>query len=261
MKSHLISAVCTGLFISAVFTNTQAATWGAEVGISTISPCPSYCGGAGGMFDYSTDGGAFSSSAYTSLSNADGNGQATASLTGPDLLPSLGAQGFSGPDSRTDSNANGMLGYIYTGASATTISLDLTLDGSAAGEGWAYSDVAVILGNVTYYTTHYPTFIYEVVPGDPSLSILGTSNMSIAADVGLQSLTDSISFTLNPGDQFFVWAGLNAGGIRGGYGDAFNTLSMSFSDSTGINAVPVPAAAWLFASGLLGLIGVARRKA
>jgi hypothetical protein len=28
----------------------------------------------------------------------------------------------------------------------------------------------------------------------------------------------------------------------------------------GVSAIPVPAAAWLFGSGLLGLIGVARRK-
>jgi hypothetical protein len=36
----------------------------------------------------------------------------------------------------------------------------------------------------------------------------------------------------------------------------------SFTDSITINvsAVPIPAAAWLFGSGLLGLIGVARRK-
>ena len=31
--------------------------------------------------------------------------------------------------------------------------------------------------------------------------------------------------------------------------------------STAPSAVPVPAAAWLFGSGLLGLVGVARRKA
>jgi hypothetical protein len=28
----------------------------------------------------------------------------------------------------------------------------------------------------------------------------------------------------------------------------------------GVSAVPVPAAAWLFGSGLIGLIGIARRK-
>ena len=32
------------------------------------------------------------------------------------------------------------------------------------------------------------------------------------------------------------------------------------SISANVSAVPVPAAAWLFASGLLGLIGVARKK-
>jgi hypothetical protein len=36
----------------------------------------------------------------------------------------------------------------------------------------------------------------------------------------------------------------------------------SFGTSEGQNvAVPIPAAIWLFASGLLGLIGIARRKA
>ena len=31
-------------------------------------------------------------------------------------------------------------------------------------------------------------------------------------------------------------------------------------DNVNINAVPVPAALWLFGSGLLGLVGIARRK-
>ncbi len=58
-------------------------------------------------------------------------------------------------------------------------------------------------------------------------------------------------------------------------GDYFNTVSMSVAsqyDTTTItsqggwnvgntNPVPVPAAGWLFGSGLLGLVGVARRKA
>jgi len=33
-----------------------------------------------------------------------------------------------------------------------------------------------------------------------------------------------------------------------------------FADNGAINAVPIPAAAWLFGSGLLGVVGVARRK-
>lgn len=43
-------------------------------------------------------------------------------------------------------------------------------------------------------------------------------------------------------------------------GDDAYTNSMTIT-STGIAAVPVPAAVWLFGSGLLGLVGIARRKA
>lgn len=38
------------------------------------------------------------------------------------------------------------------------------------------------------------------------------------------------------------------------------SLSIGMSQTIGLTAVPVPAAVWLFGSGLLGLIGVARRK-
>ncbi len=40
-----------------------------------------------------------------------------------------------------------------------------------------------------------------------------------------------------------------------------NGIVFALSHSTTYNAVPVPAALWLFASGLIGLVGVARKKA
>lgn len=40
-----------------------------------------------------------------------------------------------------------------------------------------------------------------------------------------------------------------------------NSQPVAFSSVVGLSSVPVPAAVWLFGSGLLGLIGVARRKA
>jgi len=43
-------------------------------------------------------------------------------------------------------------------------------------------------------------------------------------------------------------------------GESPTSYSMTIT-STGIPAVPVPAAVWLFGSGLLGLVGIARRKA
>jgi hypothetical protein len=50
--------------------------------------------------------------------------------------------------------------------------------------------------------------------------------------------------------------GLLSAGITG-----FTDILISFGTTAGDNvAVPIPAAIWLFASGLLGLIGIARRK-
>jgi hypothetical protein len=266
-SSHLLGATFACLIASGVSTSANAATWGAEVGASTLSPCPSFCGGSGGQSDFSSDGGEFSGTAFTSLNNTDGNAQARANLSGPNLLPVLGAEGFSGPDSRTASNAVGMLGYTYAGAAATTISLDIVLDGERGGttdpsDAWVRSDVAVILGDVNDFTTDFATFIFEVVPGTPGLVELGQNNLSLDLGAGQQAKNGSINFILNPGDEFFVWAGLDAGGIRNGFGDAFNTLSMSFSDDTGIttSVVPIPAAVWLFGSALLGLGAVKRRK-
>lgn len=61
------------------------------------------------------------------------------------------------------------------------------------------------------------------------------------------------------------WTGtlVSAGNINGAYWVGFNNVQFSevFNVSiTAVSAVPVPAAAWLFGSGLLGLVGVARRR-
>ncbi len=78
------------------------------------------------------------------------------------------------------------------------------------------------------------------------------------------------NFTLSPSTG--VWqqftASFNSGAatsISLSAVDANTTPSSAGNDFTvddiSVSAVPIPVAAWLFASGLLGLIGVARRKA
>lgn len=72
--------------------------------------------------------------------------------------------------------------------------------------------------------------------------------------------------------EFFFMAGngtlgsLNATAVRyaNAEGNALWTLntdsSLSYMAPDAVSAVPVPAAVWLFASGLLGLVGISRRK-
>lgn len=66
-------------------------------------------------------------------------------------------------------------------------------------------------------------------------------------------------------DGFGGWTGtlVSAGNINGDYWTGFNNVQFSevFNVTvTSVSAVPVPAAVWLFGSGLLGLVGVARRR-
>lgn len=72
--------------------------------------------------------------------------------------------------------------------------------------------------------------------------------------------------TLLSNQQYNAYAGFDAVvdlnpvvALPGSYNAAFYGVGTSFVIST--SPVPVPAAAWLFGSGLLGLIGIARRKA
>ena len=91
-----------------------------------------------------------------------------------------------------------------------------------------------------------------------------TSGTSTNANKGT-----SPSFTLTGSalvdDGAGGWTGtiVSAGNINGDNWTGFNNVQFSevFTISiTAANAVPVPAAAWLFGSGLLGLVGVARRR-
>lgn len=79
-----------------------------------------------------------------------------------------------------------------------------------------------------------------------------TLNFSIGGVSGDTINDYAIGSTLNPSSgQFFATH-------IAGFDTTNGVTSAQFSGST--PAVPVPAAAWLFASGLLGLVGVARRR-
>jgi len=233
--------------------------WGAETGASTAGTCPSFCTAP---WNFDIDGGEGFNASYSSLNNADGTSEASASLAGSTYLPVLRARGYSNAGTGAWSTAYGIQGYTFSGASSQNITLSLDLTGSAGGpDSYVRSDVAVILGSNLEYYADFDTLMSEIFLGNPGFSVFGTSSPSIQNAVNA-TVSDSIAFTLNPGDVFYVWAGLYAGGVRTGYGDAFNTLTMSFDNDAFLQvaSVPEPSTYLLFGIGLLGLLFVNRRK-
>jgi len=98
--------------------------------------------------------------------------------------------------------------------------------------------------------------------GYDSLNITGTANLAGILDIQLLD-----GFTLTAGDSFDL---LTAALIQGNF-DSINLPTLNglhlnlLQDATHLSlqvtsAVPIPAAVWLFGSGLIALLGVAKRK-
>ena len=163
-----------------------------------------------------------------------------------------------------------------------TVGVDTTVTGSIGGGAWAVSSTTPFFGQ--QWTAHSGTTfgpgtytIPTVQGGTYTGVVVGAGqvgghilfNWSTTADidvvnvwdvttVGLVSTYKSTDVTAGPG------IGANTpitapDGIRGlsMIDGAFPGFNANFDFTT---AVPVPAAVWLFGSGLLGLVGVARRK-
>jgi hypothetical protein len=88
---------------------------------------------------------------------------------------------------------------------------------------------------------------------DPSDAPLFSSYANDNPDNGLDHMvTWRITNGAHAGDYIIAWEDLYYLGDRD-----YNDLVLHVS---GVNPVPIPAAVWLFVAGLIGLVGVARRK-
>ncbi len=253
--------ICLGCALLLVFSlcfssmTARAALQGASVGIFSISPCPSFCGGPGGTSGSAFDGGEGEISAYTSLSDVRGNGQAIVSLAGQLLLPVLGSESFSNSNSQVSSDATGMMSYDYTGAASTTIDLDFALEGSTSilgtntSDAFAQASVVVMKSNDFPFSTSFGTLVFELLSPE---ELVGYQQVNLSSNAALQTVGGSVSIDLEPGDRIAVWAQIITRATRGGSADAFDTLTMNFSDTSGLAPVTVPSPS----SGLLSMIAL-----
>jgi len=93
-----------------------------------------------------------------------------------------------------------------------------------------------------------------------ALTFLGSSMSILDAklDLGFTTTSNIDPDPLNTGVSSFTFAASSA--VAGGTSLILSTDRTPIIAYENVPAVPVPAAVWLFGSGLLGLIGIARRK-
>ena len=241
----------------------------------------------GGLWGDNIDGGIGSNYAYVEgtditdgspLGSLQYNYRAEASFNVGALTPVLRAEAFADDltpmsDPFINGDAFGLQTYQNISGTTQTYTLNLTLDGNvlrAPGSSYIDAEVGIYSGSTIAGSSS--------ACGGPAQFLSGFSSYACGTELGLgftpfiematdgtRTITDIVSFDIAAGDTFTIYAELRALTF-GGHADAFSTLAMTFDDISNLAAlgpmspVPVPAAVWLFGSGLLGLIAVARRK-
>ncbi|MHB8534053.1 MAG: Lcl domain-containing protein [Sulfuricaulis sp.] len=130
----------------------------------------------------------------------------------------------------------------------TTVQPDATCSSQNAGTSWGDNCTGSELGHLFYTELH----------GVAGQSILTTHNSfyNLFTNVQNDAYWSATEAAPDPG---FAW-GLNfSSGFQYGYNEA-DTYYAWAVHSGDVAVVPLPAAVWLFGSGLLGLIGIARRQ-
>lgn len=156
-------------------------------------------------------------------------------------------------------NGNGAVGDPISG----TMHMDYNLNGGM-GAGTA-AMTGTPFGGESWTATGI-TLTGLASPGQVQADMMFNWGAAAATSCGMTNCDIGVSvvfqmFPAGTGYDFFTLTSSMPGGPFAGMQPTFNGHAEVTGYSDPSAAVPVPAAAWLLGSGLLGLVGVARRKA
>jgi hypothetical protein len=237
-------------------------------GVTFSSDAEGWAGSSNGTENYdSAINGASATATYSdSISNLTGGYDQNTNMSGGDIVISNSGDGVQ------SGWAGAYRGFIYQatgiGSGSVTVSVDYSLIGSVStsspgeyanggyelymdavdADAWksAYDSAFLISGDQDAAETAASNLVAPLdVYSFSNYQLIESSNcldpVPCVSSVN-QTNTLSLTFDVNAGTNYFFGADAGVSGY------------------TDVSAVPVPAAVWLFGSGLIGLIGVARRK-
>lgn len=300
LHQFIASALAATLCVSSMpaFAAVTLTQWGATARTDSADCTASPFGGCNildlTLEDGDSVGGSQTSSATIGSASAgsttglQGRGSAGASVQIPTSglsVPVLRARAESTMDDFFVSGAAlGIQAYQFTGADGTAISLDTSLDGfvtktlDSSNLTGLEVNAWIMSASTPFTFPANPVSVSELVAQivvdsflagvDPFIAEMSwdaasTGTGAISRNTTSTDPGDQLNFTLDNGDEFYLMAALSAGADGAGASAlSWSTLTMEFNttDLQAASVVPLPAAVWLFGTGLLGLVGMARRK-
>ncbi len=210
---------------------------------------------------------------------ATARGDALAQTTGG-LLPSLKVRaatltpdpGGSQPGRNAADGRAWLLGaYQHTGATSQTYNLTLDLSGVVAPDtGSSPLGDAILAAFASVYRTDVTIESQSIAGDDPELFLgflapneIANGNLNLLP--GQTNLTTGLSFTVSPGEKFYLYAGATALATNGvSVADGSNTLELVFDDTTNlqlvVDEIPEPASLLLLGAAAASLLVRVRRR-
>lgn len=258
----------TAPYMDAASSSVGSASTGAAHAMASASaqagiPLAAVLAGAGGSAN--AQSGASAISAFSDVFNLNATGYAPGTLV--HLTFAINVDGANGGDGTTIGAGGPLSDASWSGNAWWRATTQVGSYGFEQGQSLFRNSTGTV--NLTG-DGHFGTSIYtaDVLLGSNSVQLRAEASASAAAGVFAhsadpRSVSAESAFASNLGNTV-SWGGIL--GLTTSDGTAITDFS-AVSGSSGFNyanayvgAVPVPAAAWLFGSGLLGLVGVLRRR-